>query len=70
MRATRKNDMIHNCDKLAVDTNGLQSLLDCGRSTAVEIGGQAGARIEVGKRLLWNVSKIQMYLDSISVATE
>ncbi len=66
MRATRKDGTISDCDKLAVDTNGLQSLLDCGRATAVEIGGQAGARIEVGKRLLWNVSKVQKYLDTIA----
>ena len=52
--------------KLAVDTNGLQNLLDCGRATAVEIGRQAGARIEVGKRLLWNVSKVQSYIDSLA----
>ena len=66
MRATRKDGTISDCDKLAVDTNGLQNLLDCGRATAVEIGGQAGARIEVGKRLLWNVSKVQSYIDSLA----
>ena len=41
-------------------------LLDCGRATAVEIGGQAGARIEVGKRLLWNVSKVKSYIDRLA----
>ncbi len=66
MRATQKDSTINNCDKLTVDTNGLQSLLDCGRVTAVEIGTQAEARIEVGKRVLWNLRKIQKYLDSIA----
>lgn len=66
MRATRKDGTISDCDKLAVDTNGLQNLLDCGRATAVEIGTQAQARIEVGKRVLWNLRKIQKYLDSIA----
>ena len=42
------------------------SLLSCGRVTAVQIGGQAGARIEIGKRLLWNISKVQKYLDTIA----
>ena len=66
MRATQKDSTNNNCDKLTVDTNGLQSLLDCGRVTAVEIGTQAEARIEVGKRVLWNLRKIQKYLDSIA----
>lgn len=53
-------------DKLAVSTEGLQSLLDCGRPKAIEIGTLAGAKIEVGKRTLWNVKKISKYLDSIA----
>ena len=66
MRTTKTNGEARNIDKICVTTEGLQDLLDCGRATAVEIGGQAGARIEVGKRLLWNVSKVQKYLDSIA----
>jgi hypothetical protein len=49
-----------------VDTIGLQSMLSCGRVSAVEIGTAAGARITVGRRVLWNVGKVQQYLDSIS----
>ena len=48
-------------NNLTVDTAGLQSLLSAGYPTAVEIGTAAGARITV-----WNVSKIQKYLDEIS----
>ena len=66
MRTTKTNGEVINIDKICVTTEGLQDLLDCGRATAVEIGGQAGARIEVGKRLLWNVSKVQSYIDSLA----
>lgn len=66
MRKTKTNGEARNIDKICVTTEGLQDLLDCGRATAVEIGGQAGARIEVGKRLLWNVSKVQSYIDSLA----
>ena len=66
MRTTKTNGEARNIDKICVTTEGLQDLLDCGRATAVEIGGQAGARIEVGKRLLWNVSKVQSYIDSLA----
>ena len=53
-------------NNLTVDTAGLQSLLSAGYPTAGEIGVAAGAKITVGRRVLWNVSKIQKYLDEIS----
>lgn len=66
MKATKKSDSIISKDRLAVTTDRLQNILDCGRPTAIEIGVSAKARIEVGRRVLWNVSKVQKYLDSIS----
>lgn len=51
---------------LTVDTKGLQALLYCGRDTATKIGTDAHARIQMGKRVLWNVEKIQDYLNSVS----
>lgn len=51
---------------ISVDTNGLQTILSCGRSTAVQIGTEAKAKVIVGKRVLWNIAKIQIYLNHIS----
>ena len=51
---------------LTVNTSGLQKLLSSGQKTAVDIGTAAGAKITVGRRVFWNVSKIQKYLDCIS----
>lgn len=42
-------------NNLTVDTAGLQSLLSAGYPTAVEIGTAAGAKVTVGRRVLWNV---------------
>lgn len=70
MRKTTKNDFIANADKLTVTTERLQNILDCGRPTAIEIGTLAKARVEIGRRVLWNVSKVQKYLDSISTEQE
>ena len=64
MRATKQNETIISQDRLAVTTERLQNILDCGRPTAVEIGTLAKARVEIGRRVLWNVSKVQKYLDS------
>jgi len=66
MRATNQNESIISQDRLAVTTERLQNILDCGRPTAVEIGTLAKARVEVGRRVLWNVSKVQKYLDTIA----
>ena len=64
MRATNKIESM--ADKKTVDTVELQTMLSSGRKTAVEIGTAAQARVQVGRRVLWNVGKIQKYLDAIS----
>lgn len=51
---------------LCVDTPGLQEITQSGRKTAVEIGVQAGARIQIGRRVLWNIEKVRKYLEYIS----
>lgn len=64
MRATTREE--NSAAPKAVDTAGLQALLNVGRYTATKIGTDAGARIQIGRRVLWNVEKIQRYLDEIS----
>ena len=65
MRKTTTDNNISR--RLTVNTQELPSMLCCGRDTAVKIGLEAHARIQVGKRVLWNVAKIQEYLDEISM---
>lgn len=65
MQATKRSQSpIEN--RGTITTEGLQEYLSCGRSAAVEVGKRAGARIEIGRRVLWNVGKVQRYLDTIS----
>lgn len=52
--------------KLTVTTEDLQKLLGCGRKSAVDIGEMAEARIQLGRRVLWNIEKIKTYLNLIS----
>lgn len=66
MRKTTKTNEALPFGKSAVDTNELQKMLSCGRATAVQIGTNASARIQIGKRVLWNVRRVNAYLDSIS----
>lgn len=64
MKKTRTTDI--SFEDLTVDTAGLQALTNVGIKTAAEIGMAAGAKIYVGRRVLWNVAKIRKYLDEIS----
>ena len=64
MRKTNRGDVN---GRLCVDTEELKSKLCCGRDTAVKIGLEAKARVQIGKRVLWNVEKVQEYLNRISV---
>lgn len=56
-----------NVYRLSVSTEELQLMLGCGRKTAVYIGTEAGARLDVGKRVLWVVEKVQKYISAKSL---
>ena len=51
---------------LAVDIEGLAAMLSCGQMTARKIGEDAGARIIIGRRVLYSVQKIEKYLEAIA----
>ena len=51
---------------ILVNSQGLQDLCQCGRPTAIEIANNARAVVRFGRRVLFNVNKIQEYIDSIS----
>lgn len=48
---------------LTVSTKNLMRLLDCGKPAAIRIGTEAGAKVVVGRRILWNVQAVRRYLD-------
>ncbi|WP_313130937.1 hypothetical protein [Anaerocolumna sp.] len=67
MNATTKSKGIDLSRKITVDTAELQQILSVGRSTAVRIGCNAGAKVVVGKRVLWYLKKIDQYLDKVDI---
>lgn len=54
--------------KITVDIGTLQAMLCVGRSTATQIGNDAGAVLHVGRRTLYNVAKIEKYLETLTEA--
>lgn len=65
-QSNEKGAVIEMKDKMAVDTKTLQVMVGTGRKSAVEIGTAAGAKIQIGRRILWNTRKVQRYLDAMS----
>lgn len=53
-------------NSLAVSTSVLMKMLNCGKPTAIRIGTEAGAKIVIGRKILWNPRIVQRYLDDIS----
>jgi len=45
------------------DMASLQANLNCGRFTAEKIARDAGARVVIGKRVLYDRKKIERYLE-------
>lgn len=56
-----------NC-KLLVNTRELMTLLGCGRPMAVELGTEAGAKMMLGRKIMWNLAAVRRYLDSTAEA--
>lgn len=65
MRRTTESQLELNC-RILISTTDLRELLSCGISTATKIGTEAGARVQIGKRVLWNREKVQEYLKELS----
>ncbi len=55
-----------NKEFLTVNAETLAGMLDCGRATAVKIGTDAGAKIQIGRRTLYKVSVVNKYLDTLA----
>lgn len=53
-------------EKLVVDINGLQDMLSIGKNKAYKIGEEAGAIVPIGRRKLYNVKKIEQYIDGLT----
>ncbi|MEE1249524.1 MAG: hypothetical protein UHU19_09930 [Lachnospiraceae bacterium] len=51
---------------LTVDIDKLSALLSCGHATAKKIAEQAGAKIVIGKRVLYSVEKVRRYIDCMA----
>lgn len=49
-----------------MDTNELRAYTNLGRNMATNLGIEAGAKIKMGKRVLWDKVKIDQYLNELT----
>ena len=49
-----------------MDTEELRAYINLGRNNAMKLGDEIGARVQIGKRVLWDRVKIDAYFDSLT----
>lgn len=51
-----------------MDTEELRAYTNLGRNNAMKLGEEIGAKVKVGKRVLWDRVKIDLYLNELTGA--
>lgn len=49
-----------------MDTEELRAYTNLGRNNAMKLGEQVGAKVRIGKRVLWDRKKIDQYLNALT----
>lgn len=49
-----------------MDTEELRAYTNLGRNNAMKLGEEIGAKIKIGKRVLWDKVKIDQYLNNLT----
>ncbi len=51
-----------------MDTEELRAYTNLGRNSAMKLGEESGARVRIGKRVLWDKIKIDQHLNELTGA--
>ena len=65
---TNQNLSESNC--MLIDLKGLMKMLSCGRVAAERVGKDSAAIVRVGRRKLYNVEKVRIYIDAAAGGDE
>lgn len=49
-----------------MDTEELRAYTNLGRNNAMKMGEEIGAKVKIGKRVLWDKVKIDQYLNNLT----
>lgn len=53
-------------DSRLINTDELRAYTNLGRNNAMKLGDEIGARVQIGKRILWDRIKIDQYFNSLT----
>lgn len=54
------------CESRLMDTEELRAYTNLGRNNAMKLGEEIGAKVKVGKRVLWDRVKLDQYLNELT----
>lgn len=69
MRARKTNTIptvVQEGKNRLMSTEEMQAYMSPGRNRAMELGEEIGAKIKIGRRVLWDRVKIDQYLNSLT----
>lgn len=49
-----------------IDTEELRAYTNLGRNNAMKLGEEIGAKVQIGRRVLWDLVKIDQYFNSLT----
>lgn len=49
-----------------IDTEELRAYTNLGKNSAVKLGEEIGARVQIGRRVLWDRVKVDQYFNSLT----
>ena len=49
-----------------MDTEELRAYTNLGRNNAMKLGEDIGAKVQIGRRVLWDRVKVDQYFDSLT----
>ena len=62
----RNSSLGVNGNSRLMDTEELRAYTCLGRNSAMKLGEEIGARVKIGKRVLWDRVKIDAYFDTLT----
>ena len=62
----RRKTISQTGNRRLVNTVGLQEYLSSGRANSVRFGTEAGARIQIGRSVFWDLSRIDKHIEEVA----
>lgn len=62
----RTKENVQSTNVRLMDTEELRAYTNLGRNNAMKLGEEIGARVQIGRRVLWDKKKVDEYFDSLT----